>query len=147
MHSYISYTLTSIILNLSFKISSHKVLLYNDTFTLNDCVALTWLLGDSSNCFVLILIYTVVSSLSCTLVIVFRLTLSHNIHVKCLLCLLLTRNILALVSTIDSTCCSSFSSIFSWIVITTDSSSTHILISFLILDKSSKILHLLSINV
>ena len=80
MHSYISYTFTSIILNLTFKISSHKVLLYNHTFALHYGVALAWLLGHSRHCFVLILIYTVISSLGCTMVIVFRLTLGHHIH-------------------------------------------------------------------
>lgn len=147
MHRLTTYAFTSILLNLTFKISSHKILLYNHTFALNDGIALTWLLGHSTNSFVLILINTVISSLSCTLVIVFRLALSHNINIKCLLCLLCPWNILTLVSSIDSTGCICFSSFFSRIVVSSDGSSTPILISLLILNESSKVLHLLSIYV
>ena len=147
MHSLTSYAFTSILLNLTFKISSHKILLYNHTFALNDCITLTWLLGNSTNSFVLILINTVISSLSCTLVIVFRLTLSHNINIKCLLCLLSPWNILTLVASIDSTSSIYFSSFFSRIVVSSHGSSTSILISLLILNKSTKVLHLLSIYV
>ena len=147
MHSLTTYTFASILLNLTFKISSHKILLYNHTFALDNGVALTWLLRHGTNTFVLILINTIISSLSCTLVIVFRLALSHNINIKCLLYLLCPWNILTLVSSIDSTACICFSSFFSRIVVSSDSSSTPILISLLILDEGSKVLHLLSIYV
>ena len=147
MHSLTTYTFASILLNLTFKISSHKILLYNHTFAFHYGVALTWLLRHGTNSFVLILIYTIISSLGCTLVIVFRLALSHNINIKCLLCLLCPWNILTLVSSIYSTSCICFSSFFSRIVVSSDGSSTPILISLLILDEGSKVLHLLSIYV
>lgn len=142
MHCLTTYTFPSILLNLTFKISSHKILLHNYTFSLNECIALIWLLCHSTNCFVLILINTIISSFSCTLVIVFRLTLSHDI--KSLFSLLLPWNILTLVSSINSANCIRFSSFFSRIIVTIRSDT---LISLLILNKGSKVLHLLSIYV
>jgi hypothetical protein len=144
MHCLTTYTFSSILLNLTFKISSHKILLHNYTFSLNECIALVWLLCHSTDCYVLILINTVISSFSCTLVIVFGLTLSHHANIKRLFSLLLPWNILTLVSSINSTSCIRFSSFFSRIVTTIGSTT---LISLLILNEGSKVLHLLSIYV
>ena len=81
MHCLIPNTLSPL-LYLTFKISRHKILLNNDTFALNNCVALIRLLSDRNLSFVLILINTIISSFSSTLIIVFgRTILSHHIDI------------------------------------------------------------------
>jgi hypothetical protein len=150
MHCLVPNTLSSL-LNLTFKFSSHKILLYNNTFTFNDCVTLIWLMSHSVNVtLVLILINSIISGFSRTLIIVFTLTLCHNVDINSLIrYLLLPWNVLALVSSIGAF----VSSCFMWVVIaaTTDGGDAGavdcVLISFLILDESTKVLHLLSVYV
>jgi len=151
MHSLITNTLPSL-LNLSFKISCHKILLYNYTFTLHDCATLIRLLSHSVNPFVLILINSIVSGFSCTLIIVFGLILTDNVYINGLINLLLPSNILTLVSGIDTASCVCFSGFFVCSMVATCSvyngtTAARVLISFLVLDESSKVLHLLSVYV
>ena len=137
MHNLITYTLSPL-LDLIFKISSHKVLLNYNTFSLlNYCITLIRLMRDSTNSFVLILINSIVSSFSRTLIVVFCLTLSYNIDIYSFIPHLLTiSNILTLISCINS--CIYFSCFLTRIDIIINSnyscSINCILICFLILN-------------
>lgn len=136
MHSLIANTLAPL-LYLTFKISRHEILLNNHTFALHNGVALIGLLSSCYLTFVLILIDIVISGFSSTLIIVFGRTLicSHSINIDRFFLLSHSRYVLTLIPSVDAT-----DSI--------DASTTDgILISFLVLNESSQILHLLSVYV
>ena len=110
-------------------------------------------MSHDTNPFVLILVNSIISSFSRTLIIVFWLALSHNVDIDSLITKL-SWDILTLVSSIDTAdcVCTSFSSsFFTRIMGTTDtidaSSTDCVLIRFLVLDKSTKVLHLLGVYV
>ena len=119
VHSLVSNRFTTL-LYLIFKFSRHKVLLYNNTFSFNNCVVLIRLLSISIN-FILVWIYNIISGFS-TLINFLILLIGNHVNIYRLFVTSYNILILTLIPSIDSTY-----SIYS-------SSTNSILICFLILN-------------